>query len=43
MATIVAISVKTVETHRERIMRKLDLESIVELVHYAVRNHIVSP
>jgi DNA-binding NarL/FixJ family response regulator len=35
------ISVKTVETHRENIMRKLQLRSIQELVRYAVRNRIV--
>jgi len=43
VATILGISVKTVETHRESVMRKLGLESIVELVHYAVRNHLVAP
>ena len=35
------ISVKTVENHRENIMRKLQLRSIQELVRYAVRNRIV--
>ncbi len=43
VAKILAISIKTVETHRGNIMHKLGLESIVELVHYAVRNQIVSP
>jgi DNA-binding NarL/FixJ family response regulator len=43
VATILGISVKTVETHRANIMQKLGLESIVELVHYAVRNHMVKP
>ncbi len=37
------ISVKTVETHRATIMRKLEINSVVELVHYAVRNKIISP
>jgi len=37
------ISVKTVETHRAHIMEKLDLHSITELVHYAIRNRIVEP
>ena len=35
------ISAKTVETHRARIMLKLDLHSITDLVHYAIRNQIV--
>jgi DNA-binding NarL/FixJ family response regulator len=43
VAKILGISVKTVETHRSNIMNKLALESIVELVHYAVRNQLVTP
>ncbi len=43
VAMILGISVKTVETHRSNVMKKLDLESIVELVHYAVRNQLVTP
>jgi DNA-binding NarL/FixJ family response regulator len=35
------LSVKTAETHRSNIMRKLGLHSISELVLYAVRNSIV--
>jgi len=41
VASLLGISVKTAETHRNRIMRKLRLESICDLVHYAVRNGIV--
>jgi len=37
------ISIKTAETHRSRIMAKLGLRSIGELVRYAVRNGIVEP
>lgn len=37
------ISVKTVETHRASIMRKLSINSIAQLVRYAVRNRIVQP
>jgi len=33
--------VKTAETHRANIMRKLDVHSISELVLYAVKNNIV--
>jgi DNA-binding NarL/FixJ family response regulator len=42
-AAILNISVLTVETHRANIMHKLDLHSIAELVHYAVRHKIISP
>ena len=35
------LSVKTAETHRSNIMRKLGLHSVSELVLYAVRNHII--
>jgi DNA-binding NarL/FixJ family response regulator len=35
------ISVRTVETHRRSVMQKLNANSIVELVHYAIRNGIV--
>ena len=36
------LSVKTAETHRANIMRRLDCHSISGLVRYAVRNNIVS-
>lgn len=39
---ILGISVKTAETHRTNIMRKLHFHSIGELVRYAIRNKIVS-
>lgn len=35
------ISVKTVETHRAAVMRKLGLHSIGELVRYAIRNKFI--
>ena len=35
------LSVKTAETHRSNIMRKLGLHSVSALVLYAVRNSIV--
>ena len=42
-AAVLGISMKTAETHRAAIMRKLGFESFSELVRYAVRNHIVQP
>jgi DNA-binding CsgD family transcriptional regulator len=41
VAELLTISVKTADTHRANIMRKLDLHSVTELVRYAVRNQIV--
>jgi len=43
VAEALYISAKTVETHRAHIMEKLNLHSIAELVHYAIRNQIVEP
>jgi DNA-binding NarL/FixJ family response regulator len=37
------ISVKTAETHRANVMRKLELHTIADLVRYAVRNQIIEP
>jgi len=41
VASSLGISVKTAETHRANIMRKLDLHSVSEVVRYAVRNQII--
>jgi PAS domain S-box-containing protein len=41
MAAILNISIRTVETYRGRMMLKLGLHSIAELVRYAVRNNII--
>ena len=35
------ITTKTAETHRARIMAKLEVHSMSELVRYAIRNHII--
>ncbi len=42
-ATALGTSVKTVETQRATIMRKLGFTTFSELMRYAVRNHIVPP
>jgi DNA-binding NarL/FixJ family response regulator len=41
VAALLSISVKTVETHRSNILRKLHCHSVTDLVRYAIRNHIV--
>ncbi len=41
VANLQGISVKTAETHRANIMRKLGLRSMSDLVHYAIRNEII--
>jgi DNA-binding CsgD family transcriptional regulator len=42
IAEILHLSPSTVETHRARIMEKLDVHSAVEIVFYAVRKGIFS-
>ncbi|MFY9744609.1 MAG: response regulator transcription factor [Candidatus Sulfotelmatobacter sp.] len=41
IASALSLSVKTAETHRTNLMRKLDLHSVADLTLYAVRNGIV--
>jgi DNA-binding NarL/FixJ family response regulator len=41
VAVALGMSVKTAETHRSNIMRKLQIHSVSDLVMYAVRNDIV--
>ncbi|MGE0850051.1 MAG: response regulator [Hyphomicrobiaceae bacterium] len=43
IANLLNISLKTVETHRAAIMRKLNLSSSAALVRYAIRNRIIEP
>jgi DNA-binding NarL/FixJ family response regulator len=40
-ASMLGVSVKTIEAHRANLMRKLHLRSFSDLVRYAVRNNIV--
>jgi DNA-binding NarL/FixJ family response regulator len=37
------VSVKTVESHRSALMRKLGIKSLPELVRYAIRNGLIQP
>jgi DNA-binding CsgD family transcriptional regulator len=42
VASLLNLSVYTVETHRARIMQKLNLKGVPELILYAVRKGIIS-
>jgi DNA-binding NarL/FixJ family response regulator len=41
IATLLSVSVNTVETHRKHVMEKLDLHNTAEIVRFAVRKRIV--
>ena len=43
VAVTLGISVKTADTHRSNIMRKLKVHSVSELVRYAVKNNMIEP
>ena len=43
VARALQLSVKTVETPRSNIMRKMEFGSLADLVRYAIRNKIVDP
>jgi DNA-binding NarL/FixJ family response regulator len=43
IAAELGITIRTVETHRARIMLKLGLHSLTQLIHYAIRHNLVSP
>jgi two-component system response regulator NreC len=42
IGVILSISTRTVETHRARLMRKLGLHSMNQLVRYAIRHRIIN-
>lgn len=42
-SALLGIGSKTVETHRGRIMKKLDIGSIAELVRFAIRHKMIEP
>lgn len=43
IAQLLAVSVKTIETHRSRLMAKLNIHETAGLVRYAIRKRIVQP
>jgi two-component system, NarL family, response regulator NreC len=42
IATLLCVSIKTVETHRQQIMGKLNVRSVAELIKYAIREGLTS-
>ena len=42
IANLLNLSVYTVETHRAKLMQKLNLRSVPEIILYAVRKGIIS-
>jgi two-component system response regulator NreC len=43
IATLLGISVKTADTHRTKLMEKLDIHQTAGLVRYAIRNGLIEP
>jgi len=43
IAGILDVSVKTVETHRARLMETLDIHDVAGLVRFAIRSGLVTP
>src|ERR1700675_2336732 len=43
IASLLGISVKTVDTHRTKLMRKLDIHQTAGLVRYAIRHGLLEP
>ncbi len=41
VAGVLGISIRTAETHRATVLRKLNLDSLASLVRYAIRNKII--
>ncbi len=43
IASVLGISPKTAESHRGRLMRKLDMDDTASLVRYAIRQGLIEP
>jgi len=40
---LLGISTKTADSHRTKVMEKLDIHQIAGLVRYAIRNGLIEP
>jgi DNA-binding CsgD family transcriptional regulator len=43
VAVILSVGVKTAETHRTHLMKKLDIHSTAGIVRYAIRSGLIEP
>jgi|SRR5215470_106078 len=43
VSSVLGLSVKTVETHRANIMRRIGCHTVSDLVRYAIRNGLIEP
>jgi DNA-binding NarL/FixJ family response regulator len=41
IAKMLSLSVKTISTHRSRILRKMNMENNAQLTHYAIKQNLV--
>ena len=43
IAQAYSLSIKTVDTYRSRLLRKLDLRNNAELIRFAIQNSLIEP
>jgi len=41
IAALLVLSARTVEVYRARLMKKLDLHTLADIIRYAIRHHLV--
>jgi two-component system response regulator NreC len=41
IADALSISIRTVETHKSNVMKKINLKTTVDLVKFAIKNNII--
>ena len=43
VASTLGVSTRTIESHRNHIMRKMNFANFTELIRFALRTHVVEP